>query len=560
VYEALGERHRADRAVGMPALIPPRLWEGSSLHGLTTGVGRDSRGEVELSFDDATPHWLIGGRTGGGKTVFLLDVLYGLAARYGPRELAMYLLDFKEGVSFTEFTPSAHDATWIPHVRAVGVESDREYGVAVLAELRTELNRRAAAMKRVGVTKLADLRTAQPAEDYPRVLAVIDEFHVLFAGNDRLARTAVAHLEELARKGRSYGIHLVLASQTISGIEALYAKTDSIFGQFPMRVALPGAKRILHHLNEAAESITIGQAIVNPSGGAEGFNRPINFPDATADPELLHGLRRELWERRDATAPRPTVFAGYAEQHLDASPDFARLAPGGRRTSALVGRAVDVAISTVACDLDAVPGRHLAVLGTSTVGADVLHAATLSLARQHQPERAVFVLAAMVAQADAVVDATAEALAEAGHHHVVVPPRDLAAQVRGLAEQNSPDRPTYLVVFGGDACGPVLGATGLAQLRILLKQGPGRGVHLLGWWRGAQRFIEDIGGSGNREDVACLMLLNVRGKEIGSFIGDINSEYEPRANRALLIDRHDNTTRLCVPFVRPGREFEELPA
>ncbi|MEE3917870.1 hypothetical protein V2I01_01690 [Micromonospora sp. BRA006-A] len=30
-----------------------------------------------MAFDDATPHWLIGGRTGAGKTVLLLDVLYG---------------------------------------------------------------------------------------------------------------------------------------------------------------------------------------------------------------------------------------------------------------------------------------------------------------------------------------------------------------------------------------------------------------------------------------------------------------------------------------------------
>ena len=44
----------------------------------------------------------------------------------------------------------------------------------------------------------------------------------------------------IARKGRSYGIHLILASQTISGIEALFTKTESIFGQFPLRVALAG--------------------------------------------------------------------------------------------------------------------------------------------------------------------------------------------------------------------------------------------------------------------------------------------------------------------------------
>lgn len=73
------------------------------------------------------------------------------------------------------------------------------------------------------MTKLADLRTVQPGTRC-RLVVVIDEFQFLFAGNDPIAGQAAATLEELARKGRSYGIHLILASQTIAGIEALYTK------------------------------------------------------------------------------------------------------------------------------------------------------------------------------------------------------------------------------------------------------------------------------------------------------------------------------------------------
>src|SRR5690606_25545470 len=92
----------------------------------------------------------------------------------------------------------------------------------------------------------------------PRIVAVIDEFQVLFAGNDALAREAVTLLEDLARKGRSYGVHLVLASQSLSGIEALYGRSDSIFGQFPLRVALPGGSGVLDPLNDAAAALAIG--------------------------------------------------------------------------------------------------------------------------------------------------------------------------------------------------------------------------------------------------------------------------------------------------------------
>lgn len=551
LYRQLSTAHEKETNVELPGVLPTQTWTESSTDRLTTVVGRDRRGAVTLSFDDATPHWLLGGRTGGGKTVFLLDVLYGLAARYAPTELAMYLLDFKEGVSFTEFSPSAHDETWIPHVRAVGVESDREYGNAVLKELRNEMTRRATAMKRAGVTKLADLRSARPDARLPRVLAVIDEFHVLFQGNDKLARQAAGHLEELARKGRSYGIHLVLASQTIAGVEALFTKKDSIFGQFPMRIALPGAKHVLAPLNTAADSIRLGQAVVNDSGGVAGEDRLIQFPDATADTALLSQLRHDLWRRRNPDASPPAVFAGYAQQHLEDDPTFRSLHTDTRHPRALIGRAVDVGISTTSFALDPVPGRHIAVLGTSKTAAEVIHAATVSLARQHQPGRARFILAPLVSAADTAADETSDWLKAEGHDVDIIASATVADTISELHAPPKDDVARYLVLFGGDTIAPALGAGGLQQLRAILKHGPSMGVYLVGWWRGLGQFIKDIGGTSAKEDVACLVALNIPGSELGPFINDVSNEYVPNDNRALVVDRHANTVSLCVPFTRP---------
>ncbi|MDG4832046.1 FtsK/SpoIIIE domain-containing protein [Solwaraspora sp. WMMD1047] len=562
--DQLGEQSRRGSELDFTDLLPARPWTESSAAGLRTVIGRAGRDAVALAFDDKTPHWLVGGRTGAGKTVFLLDVLYGLAARYSPDELALYLLDFKEGISFTEFVPTGRDPSWIPHARAVGIESDREYGVAVLRELRRELNRRASAFKRHGVTKLADL----PRDDgrpVPRVVAVIDEFHVLFAGNDAVAREAVALLEELARKGRSYGIHLVLASQSMSGIEALYGKTDSIFGQFPLRIALAGGNGVLDPLNDAAGALPVGSAVVNPAAGIRSANTVVRFPDAHASAGQVAALRHELWRARAAGSRPPAVFKGYESAHVEDDPTFAGLAPGGRRPLALVGRVVDVDLTSAMFPIDATPGRHLAVVGTSPVGADVLHAAAVSLARQHRPGTVAFLLAPLVAGADQVADETAETLAAAGHPVTRLDAQTLRDEIRKLAEpagRQSTDR-TYLVVFGMDAASGVLGITdasfrsGLDDLRTMLRQGPAYGVHLLGWWRGLSRLSDDIGGSFKRDDVACLVALNVTGAELGSYLGTQELPYAPRANRALLIDRHDQRTRLIVPFVRPGHEFDE---
>ncbi|HWB35501.1 MAG TPA: FtsK/SpoIIIE domain-containing protein, partial [Rugosimonospora sp.] len=321
-------------------LLPEALWQGDSADGLAVEVGEAGGHPVTLRLADLTPHWLIGGRSGAGKTAFLIDVLYGLAARYGPDQLTLYLLDFKEGVSFTEFTPTERDPSWIPQARAVGIESDREYGLAVLRELDAEMTRRGDAFKRAGVSRYVDLRAAARGDAPGRIVCVIDEFQVLVQGTDRLARDAVALLESLARKGRSYGIHLILASQTVRGVESLYAKRDSIFGQFPVRVALPGGGDVLDPLNSAADPLALGQAVVNtagglggPTGAARAHERVIDFPDPHADPAILDALRHRLWQSRPPQARPPHVFAGYARQYLPES------VPRQETRTAYLGRA-----------------------------------------------------------------------------------------------------------------------------------------------------------------------------------------------------------------------------
>jgi DNA segregation ATPase FtsK/SpoIIIE, S-DNA-T family len=554
------------RQTDFASLMPERIWRESSAHGLRTVVGREGRLPYQLVLDDATPHMQLGGRSGAGKTNVLLLLLYGLASRYSPDELGLYLLDFKEGVSFVEFTPTRTDPSWIPHARTVGIESDREYGLAVLRALVREMNRRAGALKRAGVTGLADLRAAQPEAVLPRLVAVIDEFQVLFAGNDTIARDAVVALEDLARKGRSYGIHLILASQTIAGIEALYTKKDSIFGQFPLRVALPGGSAILDSANTAAEALPVGTAVVNTAGGLAEANRIVRFPHA--DPASVTAQRRVLWQARGAGSEPPAVFAGYAEHHIEDDPLFQALTPQVRRRQALVGRAVDIGLPTVGFGLDAVPGRHVAVLGTSIIGADILHAATVGLARQHDPGSARFVLAGFAAAADPVLDELGATLTAAGHDCVEADAGALRALLADLSGETpaAAAKPTYLVVFAADVIVPMLSErgenrrTGLEDLRTVLRAGPGRVVHVLSWWRTARRFADAVGGSAGREDVACLVALNVPGSELASLLGDHRLSWQPRANRALLLDRHDQRSQLIVPFVRPGRHDEEALA
>ncbi|WP_369819711.1 FtsK/SpoIIIE domain-containing protein [Actinoplanes sp. TFC3] len=556
VCRELAAHSAAASEVTLAHLLPDAAgpsWAGDAADGLGTTVGHDGDTPVVLMFNDLTPHWMVGGRSGAGKTAFLINVLYGLCARYSPDELSLYLLDFKEGISFAEFVPTPRDRSWLPHARAVGVESDREYGLAVLRELDAEMTRRSMAYKRAGVTRFADLRAVAADEGrgkpMPRVLCVIDEFQVLLAGNDPMATEAVQLLESLARKGRSYGIHLILASQTVLGVEALYAKRDSIFGQFPVRIALPGGGDVLEPTNDSAAGLPLGTAVVNTAGGlggprgaTRGHERIVRFPDPHADRDVLANLRHKLWGDRDPEAPPPRIFAGYAHQHLADDPTYrAALAGRAGRPAALLGRVIDVNLSTAAFPLDASPGRHLAIFGSHATGGEVLAAAARSVAAFHPPRTARFVLCSLVAEGDELAK---ELAVDIGHRQEVV-----VVDAAGLGAELNAQQPGYRVVFGMDAAAP----GSLPSLRQLLREGPSREAHLLSWWRGLRRFAEETGGSTGREDVAGLLFLNISGQDVSMQLGK-PLDWQPRENRALLHDRHSDRTVTIVPFVQPEDE------
>ena len=161
---AIADEHERWRSrIGMfTDLLPPsEKWgDARSVSGLQAPVGFADGLPSHVALADASPHALIGGPSGSGKTNLLLTMISSMAARYGPDELEFYLLDFKEGVSFAQFAPGRRDKTWLPHARLIGVNinTDREFGLALLQFLSDEMRRRAEAAKAHEVTKLEELR------------------------------------------------------------------------------------------------------------------------------------------------------------------------------------------------------------------------------------------------------------------------------------------------------------------------------------------------------------------------------------------------------------------
>jgi hypothetical protein len=521
-------------------LLPRELWQESSAEGLGATVGMAGQALLTLRLSDLTPHWLIGGRAGSGKTSFIANVLYGLSTRYGPDELALYLLDLSEHGAFGQLLPGSDDPSWAPHIRAAGRHADREYGLAVLRELVAEMGRRADAFGDSGVGRIVELRQRR---QLARIVCVIDEFDALLNGGDRVATEAAEHLDTLAQGGRAYGIHLILSAAGLSPGQALPGGRDTgLGGQFPVRVALAGGADVLDNLNQAADGLGPGEAVVNmagglggPTGASRAHERLVVFPDPDTEPELIRALRHRMWEGRPADSVPPRVFDGRAAPHLPAA------LPVTEWPTAYLGRMADVPLSLAGFAFDSRPGRHLAVLGPSEVGADLIDIATRSLAVQHRAGSVNFVIAPFRAARATLAYQLDQSLRAAGHRSLVVDPAGFKEVIADTAL-----RDTYIIGFGLDSAP----SSGLGSL---LRGGPARQVHLLGWWRGLRQFTEANGSAAPRDHIAGLVILNVPGAQTAELLADPELGWHARPNRALLHDRRSGRTDLILPFVPSGQ-------
>ncbi|GAB7043527.1 MULTISPECIES: FtsK/SpoIIIE domain-containing protein [Catenuloplanes] len=552
-------------------LLPARLWQESAAAALTAPVGVGPDGEpIEVTLGDDPPHALIGGPSGSGKTNLIYAWLGALAARYSPAELALYLLDFKEGVSFARFAPSPRDPSWLPHVRLAGVNvnDDREFGLALLRHLSAELQSRARAAKRVEAGKLAELRAEDPDGAWPRIVAVIDEFQVLLGGRDAVTAEAATLLEDLARRGRSQGIHLVLASQDVSGIEALWGR-PGLVAQFTLRIALPKARRILAETNLAADVIPRHHAVVNADSGAPSANRIARLPDA-GDRRAWRSLQERLWRLRPPGATPPRLFDGDA---VPSCPDFP--ASDGAPRAAL-GEAIDVEARPAYVTMPRAPGRNLAILGTrGEDAAAILASAARSLAASAPGAR--FSVACPDPALASLIAPLRAALPTATFHLGSAAP-DLFAAVAADLLGTAPDRPAphYLLGLALDAspapgsAGPTGARRGVIPppahapgvpartpdaLRTILEQGPERQVHVLGWWRSVARLRDGLGGIAARFDaIGAWVALDAHGADLAPLSpAPGGPAWFPRPGRALCFDRStDHSPRVIIPYAPSG--------
>ncbi|MEL6890708.1 MAG: FtsK/SpoIIIE domain-containing protein [Actinomycetota bacterium] len=278
-------------------------WERSGPDPAPTAVlGATGTGVALIDLAADGPHALIAGTTGSGKSELLRTLVAGLAVRSSPRHLAFVLIDYKGGAAFDACAD-------LPHV--VGSVTDLDDGLAAraLSSLHAELHRRERLLREVGASDLTELRRLSGSDApgsalvesgggagtraaVPRLVVVVDEFATLA----KELPDFLSSLVDVAQRGRSLGVHLVLATQRPGGVVG-----DDVRANTALRIAL--------RVQERAESLDV-----------IGVDRAANLPRSSPG-RALRVDGGDLVEFQTASCTTPTCTGDATASPADDAAD-----------------------------------------------------------------------------------------------------------------------------------------------------------------------------------------------------------------------------------------------
>ena len=229
------------------------------------GTAVDGPLRIDLTHDG--PHALVAGTTGSGKSELLQTIVSSLALVNRPDEMAFVLVDYKGGAAFA-------DCARLPHTVGLVTDLDERLTRRALGSMTAELERRERTLGLAGVRDLRDYRRTAGEPALPRMVIVVDEFATLAEELPEFVRGLVA----VAQRGRSLGLHLVLATQRPAGVVSADIRANA-----NLRIAL--------RVTDAADSIDvigtkdaaqIGRSTPGRAFATRGVGGPVAFQTAWA--------------------------------------------------------------------------------------------------------------------------------------------------------------------------------------------------------------------------------------------------------------------------------------
>ena len=210
-----------------------RRREGS----LRAWVGSAAGESLYLDLRLHGPHALVGGTTGAGKSEFLQTWIIGMATAHSPSRVSFLFVDYKGGSAFAECVK-------LPHTVGLVTDLSPHLVTRALASLNAELRHREHILNRKRAKDLVELERRGDPDAPPSLIIIVDEFAALV----QEVPAFVDGVVNVAQRGRSLGLHLVLATQRPAGVIK-----DNLRANTNLRIALRMA-------DEADSTDVIGDA------------------------------------------------------------------------------------------------------------------------------------------------------------------------------------------------------------------------------------------------------------------------------------------------------------
>ncbi len=199
-------------------------------------LGRDVSGKAVVTDLTKSPHMLIAGATGSGKSVCMHSIILSMLYKFSPFELRFILIDPKM-VEFTWYKP-------LPHLNVEVVNIVKKVPRALRWGVN-EMERRYKLFSELKARNLVSFnsrdRSKDPEKDndgneipdsLPYIVIVIDELaDIMMTEYKQDVETSIARI---AQKGRAAGIHMIIATQT----PRVSIITGAIKANIPSRIAL----------------------------------------------------------------------------------------------------------------------------------------------------------------------------------------------------------------------------------------------------------------------------------------------------------------------------------
>ena len=189
-------------------------------------IGKDISGSIEVIDLSKTPHLLVAGTTGSGKSVFINTLLASILYKFSPDQLRLILIDPKM-LELSVYNDIAHLLT--------PVVTEPKKAIIALKWVCKEMERRYSLMNEENTRSLEGYNQ-KSLEKLPFIVVFIDEMADLMM----TAGKEVEHyVQRLAQMARACGIHLVMATQRPS-VDII---TGSIKANFPSRISFQVASK-----------------------------------------------------------------------------------------------------------------------------------------------------------------------------------------------------------------------------------------------------------------------------------------------------------------------------